>query len=91
MAMASCPLTRYVWHLSLVHRHNWTQCVCALQRLSIPDWPLHLSLSLSLNFIFILVHGPYEMVEVKEKLLVVALAAVVMLLVSRRPAEYTMG
>ena len=55
--------------------------MCSLKR--IPSLDLLRPLGLSLHFVFLLVDGPYEVVEVEEKLLVVALAAVVVLLVGR--------
>ena len=84
----STILTRGVWQLSLVHRHNWTKGVFTLRGVSNPH--LLRPLSLSRNFISILVDCPYEVIEVEEELLVVALATVVVLLVGGRPAKYTM-
>ena len=70
-----------------IHRHDGRHGVRPRKRVS--PFKRRDPLGLLLGHFFIRGIGPYRPVEIEEELLIVALASVVVLLVGRRPAEYS--
>ena len=70
-----------------IHWHDGRHGVRPPKRVSSAERRDHLGLLLG-DFFFIRGSGAYRPVEIEEKLLIVAFASAVVLLVGRRPAEY---